>query len=259
MNSLTKSRFMKKVLKNTYDKNYRMKHLWTVGSEIQKGKCNLCNNKLRNGNMIVDHIVQKQYFSKYGEKINNIENFQVLCSSCNSIKTHQVDKKINILIKQNDVKTQSYDTLRIYTINLLRKIYREKCDSLAKVKELSDYDSDKEDELKNVEKVFSNLEIISNNEIEYDELPNNLTTIKTRSKSGLLPKKKEIFSPNLEITRNKRKLDTDYSDYEFDVLDDNISENISEENTQIIKKKKDGKYISLIFKNCTFSNCTISL
>ncbi len=312
--------FVTHMLRPSYDKNYRNKHLWTVGYELQKGKCNLCNKKLVNGNMIVDHIVQKQYYTKYGENINKVQNFQVLCSTCNSIKTHQVDSKINSLIKVNDTRTRSYDVLRIYTMNLLRKIYREKEESLVKAKETinennsnsSDDDSDEEEEEKkdekSVEKVFSKLQDVqqstndsdsdsdsdltnkSNNsstkanidEIDYDELPEpnsdsksepkEITrVIRTRSKSGSLPKKVEnklIITKSKQtqpIKKNnsvKRKIDYD-SDNEEDEEEEKevmVPKKIQKEETnQIISKKKDGKFISFIFKGCTFNNCTISL
>ncbi len=297
--------FVKHMLRPSYDKNYRNKHLWTVGYELQKGKCNLCNKKLVNGNMIVDHIVQKQYYDKYGENINKVQNFQVLCSTCNSIKTHQVDSKINSLIKVNDTKTRTYDVLRIYTMNLLRKIYREKEESLAKAKETvnendsdsSDDDSEEEEEkkdAKSVKKVFSKLQDVQQStndsdsdsdnkkndidEIDYDELPELKTDLKeksnsketprvitTRSKSGSLPKKVENKQPNLTITKSKqnssvkRKIDYDSdSDVEEEELLIPIKKQ-KEETNQLISKKKDGKFISFIFKGCTFNNCTISL
>ncbi len=321
--------FINNILRPSYDKNYRAKHLWTVGSELQKGKCNLCAKKLVNGDMIVDHIVQKQYFQKYGEKINEVQNFQVLCSKCNSLKTHQVDSKINGLIKQNDSRTRSYDVLRIYTMNLLRKIYRENNESLAKAKETINNDnnssdsSDSEEESENeksVQKVFSKLESQSNNnddDIEYDELNEEIVNtnskdlnknsnedsgdsessesesekksiqsksvntkknppvrvIRTRSKSGNLPKKIEPFVPqNISVSKTKnikRKANNQYVDESDDESDEkSINQPIlkkqrveekEEENSTKITKKHNGKYISLIFKNCNFSNCNISL
>jgi 5-methylcytosine-specific restriction endonuclease McrA len=328
------NRFINNILRPSYDKNYRAKHLWTVGSELQKGKCNLCTKKLVNGDMIVDHIVQKQYFPKYGQKINEVQNFQVLCSKCNSMKTQKVDSKINGLIKQNDSRTHSYDVLRIYTMNLLRKIYRENNESLAKAKETINNDndssdsSDSEEESENekaVQKVFSKLESKSNNDdIEYDESNNDeevntntnsnsnsnkdsddsessdsesetenkkkfietkvknkntpIRVIRTRSKSGSLPKKIEPFVPqNISVSKTKnvkRKATNQYVDESDDESDNESDEKTinqlqpsfkkqcveeREENSTKITKKHNGKYISLIFKNCNFSNCNISL
>jgi hypothetical protein len=216
-------------------------------------------------------------------------------------------------------------------MNLLRKIYREKEESLVKAKETinennsnssDDDDSDEEEEEKkdekSVEKVFSKLQDVqqstnnsdsdsdndsdndldsdlinkSNNsssnkkanidEIDYDELPEPKSdsksepkeitrVIRTRSKSGSLPKKVEN---KLTITKSKqtqpikknnsvkRKIDYD-SDNEEDEEEEKevmVPKKIQKEETnQIISKKKDGKFISFIFKGCTFNNCTISL
>ncbi len=221
--------FVTHMLRQSYDKNYRNKYLWTVGSELQKGKCNLCNQKLRNGNMIVDHIVQKQYFNKYGENINKVENFQVLCSSCNSIKTHEVDTKINVLIKQNDKRTHRYNVLRIYTINLLKKIYREKSESLEKAKETmnNDNDSSSEDETddeKSTEKVFSKLVNKSNITESSDESSDESEDL-SESKPKSEESNKKIDSKNEDMN------DIDYDDLDPDKEEDKLdSESNSKEN-----------------------------
>ena len=322
----SKNPLLKNILRPSYDKNYRNKHLWTVGVEHQKGKCNLCTQKLCDGNMIMDHIVQKRYIDKYGDNIDKMENFQVLCSSCNHIKTYQVDSKINKLIKENDSKTRTYNGIRIYIMNLLRKIYRDKQESLAKVKETTNQDndssdssqdeSDKEKDKKSIEKVFSKLinlqnEDSENDDIEYDSLSDlnnksdsdslsdlnnksdsvmvsNLDSkskkpvqkerspvIRTRTKSGSLPKKIVTFSESLHssnatkdnnthnliiakhkqnVTLNKRKFDYD-SDDEICEEEIMITKKVNKDETS--QKKKDGKFISLIFRNCNFNNCSI--
>lgn len=296
---------------DTWDTKYRANYLAKL-INIQQNKCNLCSEKLKNvETSIVDHIVQKHYCKIYGKiHIDKIQNCQVLCPSCNHIKTYKVDTKINKLIKDNDSKTHTYDGLRSYTINLLRKIYREKEEDLAKVKETtnqysdsdSEDESDEESDKKSVQKVFSKLlQQSSNNdfdEVEHDELPDFekplVTTrevskgnshVKTRSKSGSLPKKVDIKTPNIIITKSKqtnsieenttKKRKIDYDDslllsslqretnrVEIDDLNNEImipNKIQKDETSQIISKKKDGKFISLIFRNCNFNNCSISL
>lgn len=292
---------------DTWDTKYRANYLAKL-INIQQNKCNLCSEKIKNvDTSIVDHIVQKHYCKIYGKiHIDKIQNCQVLCPSCNHIKTYKVDTKINKMIKDNHSITQTYDGLRSYTINLLRKIYREKQEDLAKVKETTNQDinsSDSEDESdkKSIEKVFSKLQNISkslendfdkdlnkDNDVEYidlddlddfDNQSNNKKRVNnsednesiskkkeiqrvTRSKTGSLPKKVEIQKQNVIITKSKesdsrnsvkRKIDYD-SDDEIEV------DELPQEEIMIQKKvKKNDKYISFVFKGCTFNNCTISL
>jgi hypothetical protein len=285
---------------DTWDTGYRNKHLPTLLIE-QKNRCKLCLHKIKNKESItVDHIVQKQYCTIYSQpKIDQISNLQALCSYCNGIKTNIIDKKINKLIEEDDVRTRTYDGLRSYTNNLLKKTYRIEQESLAKVKETnqdmnsSDSEDDSEDESdkKSVEKVFSTLRNVSQsskndsteedsteeddledfiNNYESKSKDNNPISKKkevqrvTRSKTGSLPVK--IQKPNVIITKSKesdsrnsvkRKIDYDSDDeVEFD-NEIMIPKKVQKEETS--QKKKDDKYISFIFKGCTFNNCTISL
>jgi hypothetical protein len=146
----------------------------------------------------------------------------------------------------------------------------------------NDSDNDLDSDLINKSNNSSSNKKANIDEIDYDELPEPKSdsksepkeitrVIRTRSKSGLLPKKVEN---KLTITKSKqtqpikknnsvkRKIDYD-SDNEEDEEEEKevmVPKKIQKEETnQIISKKKDGKFISFIFKGCTFNNCTISL
>ncbi len=278
---------------NSYDKKYRNKYLWLVGHEIQNGKCNICNKKLEDGNMIVDHIVQKQYFKIFGEKINDISNFQVLCSSCNSIKTYDVDNIINKMFKNKDKKTEIFEELHIFTMKLLQDTFEKKKKSIEELKRENSSDDESESDIEDNNKQLSNLlknienydddieyEVIGESESESEKEEE--TTRITRSKSGSLPKPKPNIIPNIHISKskdvNKSKdisKSKDINNFNFNsnsnsnnikrkisnIVEDEIEEinhiskkMKSDENSVIsIPKKKEHKIISLLFKNCTFN------
>jgi 5-methylcytosine-specific restriction endonuclease McrA len=280
-----------------WDIKYREKHLPTLFIE-QKNRCKLCLHKIKNKeSIIVDHIVQKQYCTIYSQpKIDQISNLQALCSYCNSIKTNIVDKKINKLMEENDIRTRTYDGLRSYTMNLLNKTYRIEQESLAKVKETnqdmnseddSEDESEDESDKKSVEKVFSTLQNVSNKDsmeedsMEEDDLDdfinnsesksksksedNELISKKkevtrvTRSKTGSLPKKIEIQKPNVIITKSKE------SDSRNSVKRKIDYEEVHEEEIMIPKKVQKEETSQIISKkkdgkfiSLIFRNCNFN-
>jgi hypothetical protein len=69
----------------------------------------------------------------HSRHISRISNHHPQSTAHSDLKSYRKFCEFNErgLIKQNDSRTHSYDVLRIYTMNLLRKIYRENNESLA--------------------------------------------------------------------------------------------------------------------------------
>ncbi len=80
--------------------NVNPKDVRNILFKKQKGKCNACLTEMDERHFEVDHIIPK---SKNGS--DTLENYQLLCSSCNRIKGDRPMQYLNMRIKHiNDLK-----------------------------------------------------------------------------------------------------------------------------------------------------------
>lgn len=88
LNKCLKCFFNKKSVRKPINEKLKEK-LW----EIQKHKCKYCNRELKYNEIRVDHIVPWDYV---GDELP--DNYQILCSMCNSEKSNHVARTVHNLI-----------------------------------------------------------------------------------------------------------------------------------------------------------------
>lgn len=82
------------------EKRDRKHELYT----LQKGMCVLCNNQFEKDNLVMDHIIPRAHGGR-----DFAENFQLLCSSCNSVKATRTQEDARAIIEAR--KRRSVDWL----------------------------------------------------------------------------------------------------------------------------------------------------
>lgn len=79
----------------------------------QDEKCILCKNNLGVGR-IIDHIIPRSIGG-----LDNINNYQAICGTCNKWKTYSFDHCLRHYIKNNNIKNIKLDTI----LNMQKKEY----------------------------------------------------------------------------------------------------------------------------------------
>lgn len=82
------------------EKQERKHELYT----LQKGMCVLCNHKFEKDNLVMDHIIPRAHGGR-----DFSENFQLLCSNCNSVKATRTQEDARAIIEAR--KRRSVDWL----------------------------------------------------------------------------------------------------------------------------------------------------
>jgi len=81
-----------------YKCNYREKYGMKLAI-LQKARCNICFDPLLPESNIIDHIIPQRHSKILDEKeIFSMDNLQIICPSCNHIKTYHVDQEIDQMV-----------------------------------------------------------------------------------------------------------------------------------------------------------------
>lgn len=105
--------YQNKIIHKNTDKRPRIpEYIKIIVYSRQNEKCTLCNNNLGVGR-IIDHIIPR-----YLGGLDNINNYQAICGTCNKWKTYSFDHKICDYMKNTNKRIKLDDIL-----NLQKKEY----------------------------------------------------------------------------------------------------------------------------------------